>query len=64
MKAMPIESIIRNISRLNPVIELRPGQVFSGKVLALYPNDLAQVQLAGRKMNAQLLTQQKLLAPG
>ncbi|MGP4080249.1 hypothetical protein ACTWQL_10055 [Pseudalkalibacillus sp. R45] len=56
MKAMPIESIIRNIGRLNPVIELKPGQIFSGKVLALYPNDLAQVQLAGRKINAQLLT--------
>ncbi|WP_261132802.1 hypothetical protein [Bacillus sp. Marseille-Q3570] len=56
MKAMPIESIIRNIGRLNPVIELKPGQIYSGKVLAMYPNDLAKVQLAGQKMNAQLLT--------
>ncbi|WP_408010970.1 hypothetical protein ACJROX_11875 [Pseudalkalibacillus sp. A8] len=43
MKAMPIESIMRNIRRLNPAIELKPGQIFSGKVLALYPKDLAQV---------------------
>ncbi|MCF6410549.1 hypothetical protein [Pseudalkalibacillus salsuginis] len=55
MKAMPIDSIMRNINRLNPAVELKPGQIFSGRLLALYPNDLAQVQLAGQKINAQLL---------
>lgn len=56
MKALPIETILGNIGRFNHKIELKPGQIFSGKVLAIYPNDMAQVQLAGRKLNAQLLT--------
>ncbi|WP_349410479.1 hypothetical protein [Pseudalkalibacillus sp. SCS-8] len=56
MKALPVESILQQIGRYHSKIELKPGQVFSGKVLTLYPNDMAQIQLAGQRMNAQLLT--------
>ncbi|MCF6137089.1 hypothetical protein [Pseudalkalibacillus berkeleyi] len=53
---MPVESVMSRIGKFNTTIELKPGQIFSGKVLALYPNDFAKIQLAGRKVNAQLLT--------
>ncbi len=56
MKALSIETIMTNLTRFNSKIELKPGQIFSGKVLALYPNDMAKIQLAGKNMTAQLMT--------
>lgn len=45
-----------NLTRIMPKNELsfRPGQITEGKILKLFPNNKAQIQLGGQKMTAQL----------
>lgn len=40
----------------NRTIAFRPGQIFSGKVLKLYPNQIAEVQVGSQKVIAHLET--------
>ncbi|WLD95135.1 hypothetical protein [Alkalihalobacillus sp. AL-G] len=56
MKTLPIQSIIQNIERFNQKVILKSGQIFSGKVLALFPGNFAEIQLAGKRLTAQLDT--------
>lgn len=53
-----IHNLIKRISTENhPVIQLRPGQIFQGKITQLYPGASAQMQLGQMTMTAHLEAQ-------
>src|SRR5690625_2956832 len=54
---MSIYNVARQLTSTAKLSEphvLRPGQIVQGKILKLYPNNKAQIQLGSQKMTAQL----------
>ncbi|HYK73649.1 MAG TPA: hypothetical protein VEV44_11125 [Pseudoneobacillus sp.] len=49
-----ISSVFKQESKSLQSTSLRPGQVFNGKILKLFPNQTAEVQIGNHKMIAQL----------
>lgn len=49
-----IKSLTENQSMTNKAVQLKPGQIFKGKVTKFFPNQMAQVQLGGMTIHARL----------